>query len=290
MIDAIVTGAGGFIGQSLVKSLQSRGLSILPLTRARGDVASAETWKSLPPTRVLFHLAGRNFVPDSWEQSPSFVSTNVISTEHALEYCRVHGARLVLASAYVYGIPRNLPVRETDPASPNNPYALSKFLAEQLCRFAFQYRGVVTTALRVFNVFGPGQRNEFLIPKILQQVKVGKAIKLLDLTPRRDYVFLSDVVDAFIKASEISEGFHTINVGSGFSLSVAEIVDKIQDVTGTTLPVVSESVERRLEIPDVVADISLARQVIGWRPLISFEDGIRIMLKGYFHEPTLRTN
>jgi nucleoside-diphosphate-sugar epimerase len=89
---------------------------------------------------------------------------------------------------------------------------------------------------------------------------------------------------SFIKASEISEGFHVINVGSGFSLSVAEIVEKIQDIAGTKLPVISESVERRLEIPHVVADISLAKQVIGWCPLISFEDGIRNMLKGHFHE------
>jgi GDP-4-dehydro-6-deoxy-D-mannose reductase len=279
MIDAIVTGAGGFIGQALCADLQARSWNVLPLTSANGDVAATGTWVQLPPARVVFHLAGRSFVPDSWARGPDFVSANVAGTEHALAYCRQHGARLVLASAYIYGIPQRLPIRESDPASPNNPYALTKRLAEQLCEFAAQYQGVVATALRIFNVFGPGQRAEFLIPKVLQQVQAGRAIRLLDLTPRRDYVYVSDVVDAFVKASGLSAGFRAINVGSGYSLSVGQIVDKIQVVTGTRLSVVSDMEERRQEIPDVVADISLAQQVLGWRPQLSFEAGIEQIFK-----------
>lgn len=279
MIDAIVTGAGGFIGQSLCADLRAKGWNVLPLTSTNGDVAVHDTWAPLPPARVVFHLAGRSFVPDSWMRGPDFLNANVVGTERALAYCRQNGARLVLASAYVYGIPQRLPIRESDPASPNNPYALTKRLAEQLCEFAAQYQGVVATALRIFNVFGPGQRAEFLIPKVLQQIQAGQEIRLLDLAPRRDYVYLSDVVDAFVKAGEVREGFHTINVGSGHSLSVAEIVDKIQIVAGTRLPVISDSVERRQEIPDVVADISVARQVLGWWPQLSFEGGIEQILK-----------
>jgi len=279
MIDAVVTGAGGFIGQALCATLRSKGWNVLPLTSANGDVAAHGAWEALPPARVVFHLAGRSFVPDSWMRGPDFVNVNVAGTEHALAYCRQHGARLVLASAYVYGIPQRLPIQESDPASPNNPYALTKRLAEQLCEFAAQYQGVVATALRIFNVFGPGQRAEFLVPKVLQQVEAGREIRLLDLTPRRDYIYLSDVVDAFVKAGDVSAGFHIVNVGSGKSLSVAEIVDKIQVVAGTRLPVVSDSIERRQEIPDVVADISLAQQVLGWRPQLSFEDGIKQILK-----------
>lgn len=279
MIDAIVTGAGGFIGQALCVNLRSLGWSFLALASANGDVAAPSTWKALPPARVVFHLAGRSFVPDSWSNAPDFVSTNVAGTECALAYCREHGSRLVLASAYVYGIPQRLPIRENDPVSPNNPYALTKRLAEQLCEFAAQYQGVVATALRIFNVFGPGQRAEFLIPKVLQQVQAGQDIRLLDLVPKRDYVYLSDVVDAFVKASKVNSGFHAINVGSGYSLSVAEIVEKIQFLAGTRLAVVSDSVERRQEIPDVVADISLAQQVLGWRPQWSFERGIEQILK-----------
>lgn len=279
MIDALLTGAGGFIGKSLCASLCAKGWDVLALTSADGDVAIHETWKPLPAAKVVFHLAGRNFVPDSWVQGPDFVSTNVAGTEQALNYCRRYGARLVLASAYVYGIPQCLPIRESDPVSPNNPYALTKRMAEQLCEFASQYQGVTATALRIFNVFGPGQRSEFLIPKVLRQIRMGQEIRLLDITPKRDYVYLSDVVDAFCKAAEVSAGFNVFNVGSGISLSVAEIVDKIQAVAGTYLPVVSDSVKRHQDIPDVVADISLSRQMLGWQPRLSFEDGIEQLLK-----------
>jgi GDP-4-dehydro-6-deoxy-D-mannose reductase len=279
MIDAIVTGASGFIGQALCADLRANGWNVLPLTSANGDVAAPGTWTGLPTARAVFHLAGRSFVPDSWTRGPDFVNVNVTGTERALEYCRQHGARLVLASAYVYGIPWRLPIRESDPVSPNNPYALTKRLAEQMCEFAAQYQGVVATALRIFNVFGPGQRAEFLIPKVLRQIQAGQEIRLLDLTPRRDYIYLSDVVDAFIKASEVNAGFHVINVGSGHSVSVAEIVDKIQFAAGTRLPVVSELLTRRQEIPDVVADIAQAYQVLGWQPQLSFEGGIEQILK-----------
>lgn len=279
MVDALVTGAGGFIGNSLCAGLREKNWSVMAVTSAHGDVATEKTWKSFPPARVVFHLAGRSFVPDSWSKGPDFVSTNVAGTECALAYCRKYGARLVLASAYIYGIPQRLPICESDAVVPNNPYALTKHLAEQLSEFAAEYQGVQATALRIFNVFGPGQRDEFLIPKILRQVREGHEIRLLDLSPKRDYVYLSDVVDAFIKAANVSDGFHVLNVGSGISLSVAEIVDKIQAVAGTRLPVASDLAERRQEISDVVADIAEAKRVMGWRPQLSFEDGIKQILK-----------
>jgi nucleoside-diphosphate-sugar epimerase len=279
MIDALITGAGGFIGQALCTHLRSEGKSVLALTSADGDVSSADTWKALEPARVVYHLAGRSYVPDSWTRSADFLAANVVGTERALAYCREHGARLVFASAYVYGIPERLPIGEGDKVAPNNPYALSKRLAEQLCEFAAQYHGVTSTALRIFNVFGPGQRAEFLIPKILEQVAEAREIRLFDLAPRRDYVFLDDVVNAFAKAADVNPGFHSFNVGSGVSLSVSEIVEKIQAVAGTRLPVVSDSLERRQEIPDVVADITSAQLGMGWRPQWSFERGIEQILK-----------
>jgi len=279
MIDALVTGGGGFIGQSLCASLSAAGKSVYALGRTQGDIAEPITWKSLPPARVVYHLAGRSYVPDSWNQGPDFVRTNVAGTEQALTYCRQHGARLVFASAYVYGIPRRLPIGESDTAEPNNPYALTKRLAEQLCEFAAQYQGVAATVLRVFNVFGPGQRPEFLIPMVLRQLQEGREIKLLDLTPRRDYVYLSDVVRAFVQAGELKSGFHVVNIGSGASLSVGEIVDTIQNLARTKLPVISATVERKQEIPDVVADISRAHQILGWQPQLSFKDGMAQLLK-----------
>lgn len=280
MIDAIVTGAKGFIGKALCSSLSEKGWEILPLSRSDGDVASAQTWQSLPPARIVFHLAGRSFVPDSWPEMPEFVNTNVTGTSRALAYCKAHGAHLVFASGYVYGIPKRLPIREVDPTLPNNPYALSKILAEQICNFWVSHQGVTATALRIFNVFGPGQRKEFLIPTVVHQIRTGKEIRVLDFAPRRDYVYLTDVISALIKASKFRESrFHAINIGSGQSLSVAEVVDRIQSVTGSRLPSFTDAFERCQEIPDVVADITLAKKLLGWTPTLTFEAGVAQLLK-----------
>lgn len=279
MIDALVTGASGFIGKSLCARLRADGQSVLALSSVNGDVSSADTWNSLPPAKVLYQLAGKSYVPDSWIKSSDFMAVNVVGTEHALSYCRKHSTRLVLASAYVYGRPERLPICEFDRVAANNPYALSKRLAEKLSEFAAEYQGVTVTVLRIFNVFGPGQRPEFLIPKILRQVRESQVIRLYDLAPRRDYVYLSDVVDAFAKSADLKSGFRILNIGSGTSFSVGEIVEKIQLLAGTRLPVISDSVERPQEIPDVVANIELAEEVIGWRPKSSFEHGIEQILR-----------
>lgn len=278
MIDALVTGAGGFIGQALSSRLVASGESVFMLGRGDGDVAEAATWQHLPPAGVVYHLAGRSYVPDSWTQGPDYVRANVVGTEQALAYCRRYGARLVLASAYVYGIPARLPVAETDPIVPNNPYAVTKRLAEQLCEFAGRYQGVSASVLRIFNVYGLGQREEFLIPAIVRQVRAGKEILLKDLAPRRDYVHLDDVVEAFVHAGRVESGFHVFNIGSGRSYSVKEIVDIIQSAAGTSLPVISSEVQRPQEIPDVVADISRAVQVLGWRPQLGLRDGMAQLL------------
>jgi GDP-4-dehydro-6-deoxy-D-mannose reductase len=280
MLDAVVTGAGGFVGRALVAEMARQGMEVLALERQHGDVAHEATWQGLPKARAVIHLAGRSYVPDSWQKGPDFVESNLLGTERALAYCRLHSARMVYASAYVYGIPETLPVSETHAARPNNPYALSKYLAEQLCEFASRYQSVPVTVLRVFNVFGVGQRPEFLIPSILGQVSAGKEIRVMDLKPRRDYVFLDDVVSAFLQSLKSASTFEKINIGSGVSCSVSDVVNTIQSVAGTSLPVVSQFSERAQEIPDVRADISLAGRSLNWTPRWTFADGVRKILNG----------
>lgn len=281
MIDVLVTGAEGFIGRALVARLRAEGpVDVLPLSSRDGDVADAGTWDRLPPARVVIHLAGRSYVPDSWKSGADFLRVNVLGTEHALAYCRRHGAALVLASAYVTGIPTRLPIHEDDPARPSNPYALSKLMAEELCEFASRTGGVSATVLRLFNVYGPGQRREFLIPTIIDQVRQREEVRVLSLAPRRDYVYLADVVEALVRAARPSTGFRRINIGSGVSHSVAEVIATAQAVAGTHLPVVSDAVERPQEIPDTVAGIVRARDLLGWTPRWSLRDGINQIFEG----------
>lgn len=279
MTTILVTGASGFIGMALTSRLLREGYNVVEMSSKTGDIADARVWASMPPASVVVHLAGMCFVPDSWSNSPEFLRVNVVGTEQALNYCRCHGARLVLSSTYVYGLPDRLPINEQHPARPNTPYALSKRMAESLCEFAAMNYGVTTTILRLFNVFGIGQRPIFLIPAILQQVKARDKILVKELTSKRDYVYIDDVVGAFVKACALEGGKCRIfNIASGHAHSVENVIAIVQKVARTNLQVVSENAHRFQEIPEVIADIGFAKRRLGWEPEWTLQDGIEAMV------------
>lgn len=286
MKQILVTGAAGFIGRRLSQALRQAGHQVVELTSADGDIADPATLERLGGTEMdfVFHLAGRTYVPDAWREPADFQRVNVMGTLNVLELCRTRGIPLTYVSAYVYGIPARLPISEDDRAVPNNPYALSKLMAESLCHFYAGSFDIPVTIIRPFNIYGPGQKKHFLIPEIVAQVEAGQSIHLKDLTPRRDYVYLDDLVDALMLTMEPESGCRVFNIGSGSSLSVAEIAEAIQSVAGTSLPVVSEEQPRANEISDVYADIGRAGNELHWRPRHSFEAGIRkMMVNGELH-------
>ena len=280
MKNILVTGAGGFIGRELVRVLKNAGNKVLELTSADVDIANPATLEKFNQTKLerIFHLAGRTFVPDAWNEPADFQRVNVNGTINILELCRKQKIPLTYISAYLYGIPGSLPIKETDRIVPNNPYALSKFLAESMCKFYAEYFEVPVTIIRPFNIYGVGQKSHFLIPEIIAQIQANKPILLKDLAPRRDYLYLDDFVDGLVRTMSLSHGSHLYNIGYGSSLSVAEIVDAIQSVAGTSLPVVSENKSRKNEISDVYADISRIENDLGWRPKHTFEEGIKKMI------------
>ena len=274
MSRVLVTGATGFIAGHLIPRLRAAGFDVVEAGRASGDTADEATWRRFPTCDVVVHLAAKSFVPESWETPGLFVRTNLLGTVEALEYCRAHRARLVYLSSYMYGDVAQQPISESTPVAANNPYALSKKLAEEACAFYAERFNVAATILRPFNIYGPGQSGAFLVPSILNQLNAGREIHVKDLEPRRDYVYVADLVEAIIKAFGRAHGFDVFNVGSGTSHSVAEVIRTIQDVWGTDLPVRSDGVRRKDEIMDTVADIARARLDLGWRPKFTLRQGL----------------
>lgn len=274
----LVTGAPGFIGRALCCALRAKGHEVLELSRRDGDIANPATLAAIGPVGQVFHLAGRTFVPESWEDPLEFHRTNVLGTGNVLEYCRRTGARLTFVSAYLYGLPDRLPVWEQCLPRPNNPYALSKYLGEQLCEFYAAYHKVGVTVVRPFNLFGPGQKAHFLIPHILNQVLARQTIRVKDLEPRRDYLYIDDLVDALVKTSRGSGGYNVFNIGSGASMSVRELIDEIQAVAQTKLEVAGGGEVRRNEIDDVFADIGKAKALLDWTPKFTFRQGVERMI------------
>jgi nucleoside-diphosphate-sugar epimerase len=271
--EILVTGATGFLGRHLVVGLQSRGLGTRQHSSADGDIATS----SLPIDGVshVFHLAGKSYVPESWRNPHDFYETNVMGTVNVLEHCRRNHAALILISSYVYGEPQRLPIGEDHPVAAANPYAHTKILAEEAARFYEQRFGVPLVIVRPFNIYGPGQRDSFLIPSIVRQVldPSVKAVSVQDLRPKRDYLYVADAIDLFMNL--LRPGVRGVfNAGSGYSVSVGEIAGLINDATGTYKPLVSAGEPRPGEIMDVVADTSRAAAELDWHPRTSLADGI----------------
>jgi GDP-4-dehydro-6-deoxy-D-mannose reductase len=285
MTSIVVTGATGFIGRHLIPKLLEFGHQVTKADSQSGDIAEESTWLKFPHAEAVIHLAGKSFVPASWQQPLQFLRCNVLGTVAALDYCKSTNARLVFVSSYLYGKARTIPTPETAPLTAHNPYALSKMLAEDACRFYAKQFGLHVTILRPFNVYGPGQHEHFLIPSIVRQINIGDLIKVKDLEPRRDYIYVADFVEAIVKAVDLRAGFSVINIGSGVSHSVAELVRVIQDLKHTKLPVRSADERRKDEIMNTVADITLAQQLLGWRPTWTLSEGVRRTILEYVQVP-----
>jgi len=271
--EILVTGATGFLGRHLVAALESRGFAVKRHSTCDGDIADCP----LPMEGVsrVFHLAGKSYVPESWQNPQGFYHTNVMGTINVLEHCRRHNAALTLISSYVYGPPQRLPVAEDHPLAAANPYAHSKILAEDAARFYEQRFGLDLVIARPFNLYGPGQRPSFLIPSIVRQVldPSVEVVHVQDLRPKRDYLYVDDAV-SFLVASLRPAARGAFNVGSGRSTSVAEIARLINTAAGFSKPVASTGEERPGEIMDVVADASRAGKELDWRPRTSLVEGI----------------
>ena len=271
-----VSGSGGFIGTHLVKKIRELGLEVICLDARDGiDITSWEQLVDKPRFDVFVHLAAKSFVPDSWNHPRDFYQTNIVGTLNALELCRLHGARMLYTSSYVYGVPRYLPIDEDHPVVAFNPYAKSKLMGEQLCRNFHEDFDVPVKIMRPFNVYGLGQNRNFLIPTIIQQAKTGK-IRLKDPNPKRDFVFVDDLVGAYMRAIRTNgASCEVFNIGSGRSYSVREIAQIVQEHFGKRLEIHFSENVRPNEISDTIADISKAAELLRWRPKVDLNTGIK---------------
>ena len=278
----LVTGSEGFIGKKLVQKLMALNeYDIKSFDIHDGDIC--DTPLLFSGINHVIHLAAKTFVPDSWNDPQSFYKTNIQGTANILDFCHRQNASLTYLSAYVYGKPESLPIPEDHPLSPNNPYMHSKVMAESLCEFFARNYNVRIAILRPFNIMGPGQRDDFLIPHLVNQLMDpdNKEIHIKDLLPKRDFLYIDDLLDAIITTLTSEISFDIFNFGYGESFSVEQIIHTMMDITGIKKELVSEMQVRKNEIPDVRADISKIKSTLGWEPSISFDEGLERIIKTY---------
>jgi UDP-glucose 4-epimerase len=297
----LVTGGAGFIGSNLVRALVDRGDDVVVLDNfatgsrsnleglgvkiVEGELRSYErVHNSVRGAEVVFHLGALGSVPRSVQDPLTSSAVNIEGTLNVLLAARDEGVRRVVysSSSSVYGMRRELPVKEDAPADPLSPYGVTKLAAERYCRaFAHVYEGLEVTVLRYFNVFGPRQsplsQYAAVVPIFMTRIAAGLPITVHgDGEQSRDFTYVANVVDATIRAAE-TEGVsgRIFNVASSKSVSVNELADSIGVVVGK--PVEREfSPPRAGDIRDSWADVSAARDALGWEPTVDLQAGLEL--------------
>jgi len=279
----LITGASGFVGRHLAEELGRDGAEVVTLDAREKYSVDVRDWQGvrafeskLGKLDLVYHLAALMFVPYSFESPRETYEVNVLGTLNVLELCRAHNVeKVVFASSYVYGHPEYLPVDEEHPLNPTSPYARSKVMGEGLCRAYYEDYGLKCIILRPFNIYGEGQSDSFLIPSILKQLVSGE-IELMDPEPRRDFLYISDTIEAYMKAGQYADSaFEIFNIGSGVSYSVDSIASRIMETWGQEVKVRYKNDRRRAEIMDVVSSIQKAKEKLGWEPKVTIDEGLR---------------
>lgn len=298
----LITGAAGFLGSSLANHLareghQVRGLDDLstgdPQALApdvhftRGDILDRpKLWTLLQDVDVVYHLAARVSVPESVLYPRDYNHVNVGGTVALMEAIRDVGVRRVVltSSGAVYGNQADQPLKEALTPNPRSPYAVSKLAAEYYVRTIGGLWGIETVSLRIFNAYGPGQHlppsHPPVVPHYLKQaLRGGTLVAHGDGTQTRDFVFVDDVVSALVAAATAPNiNRLVVNIGSGRETSIRELIKVVLDVTGSTAEVIYNA-QTSGGVSRMCADISLAREKLGYRPSISLEDGLRLTMK-----------
>lgn len=272
----LITGHTGFIGQAFLRHMQSENrLEWVGRSFSGGcDLTQAGALDDVGPCDVVLHLASRSGVPAAWQAPDSFYRTNVTATLTVAEYARRTGARIIALSSYMYGEQGNQPIDEATPTSCRNPYAWSKRLAEMVLEGYASDFGTSTTILRLFNLYGEGQPDDWLIPKIIRQALEGDEIQVETLTPKRDFLWIDDLCDALMRAIEQPlSGCNIFNLGFGESHSVREAVEAVCEVIGPRR-IVDLGRSRPNEISDCICDSGKFRRTFGWHPHVDFREGI----------------
>ena len=300
---AVVTGVAGFIGSHLAESLLARGWTVIGVDRRApasdrvaavnlaeltgqpgfslrlADLCHADLEPLVSRSEVVFHLAGLGGVRSSWGPSfANYLACNVLATHRLLAACGAAGVpRVVVASSSsAYGENPGRPSRELDSTRPASPYGVSKLAAERLA-LAYAARpgtDLSVVALRYFSVYGPRQREDLVLDRLLRAVLTGVPVQLLgDGSQRRQFTYVGDAVAATVAAALSAPGADVINVAGPRSTSLRRVVNVVERVTGRRVPLVHGRAGTG-EVHSTEADLSHARAALAYAPTIELDEGI----------------
>jgi UDP-N-acetylglucosamine/UDP-N-acetyl-alpha-D-glucosaminouronate 4-epimerase len=298
----LVTGGGGFIGSNLARALVERGDDVRVLDNfstgnranlaelanevemVEGELRSYErVHAATRGVEVVFHQGALPSVPRSVQDPLTTSAVNVEGTLNVLLAARDEGIRRVVfaSSSSVYGNSNELPRVETQNPDPISPYGVSKLAAERYCVSFARVYPMETVALRYFNVFGPNQdptsQYAAVVPRFITAIADGQAVPIYgDGEQRRDFTYVTNVVEANLLAADAGNVNGTVlNVATGRATTVNELAEAIGSMLG--LPVEREAYpERTGDVRDSWAEVTRARELLGWEPRIGLDEGLRL--------------
>lgn len=295
----LVTGGAGFIGSHLVDELIKQGNKVIILDnlstgkyinkKAEFHKVDVRDYNSISPffnkIDYVFHLAAQARIQPSIIDPRETFEVNVLGTTNVLLASKEAKVKKVIysASSSAYGGHKTIPHKEEMETRPKNAYALSKVMGEQICKMFHELYGLSTLSLRYFNVYGPRQPEDVVaspyatvIGIFLKQKKAGKKLTIVgDGKQRRDFTYVSDIVNANIAAMSSKAVGEVINVGTGKNNSINEIASFILK-TKDFKKNVNYLPKRPAEAQETLADISKAKELLNWQPQINFEKGLEL--------------
>ena len=305
-LKTVVTGADGFIGSHVVAELVRRGHKVTALSvynsqgsagwledlpseisgefeTVLGDVRDASQMHDLLVGHdAVLHLASLVAIPYSYEAPASYVQTNVIGSLNVLQAARSAGvSRFVHTStSEVYGSAQYVPIDERHPLVGQSPYSASKIAADQMALSFWSSFGLPVVTIRPFNVYGPRQSQRAFIPSVIVQLLAERdELELGSLTPTRDLTYVEDTARGFVAALESDQGVgETFNMGSGFEISMAEVVDLLSEIAGREAAVIEATDRVRpaaSEVQRLLSNSSRMAEVFGWKPEIGGKNGLK---------------
>ncbi|WP_037225654.1 NAD-dependent 4,6-dehydratase LegB [Rhodopirellula baltica] len=302
----LVTGADGFIGSHLTETLVQQGHKVTAFVQYNSfnswgwldhssneirrdlNVFSADirdpaaVRKAMEGVDVVYHLASLIAIPYSYIAPHSYVETNVNGTLNVVQAAKDLGTSRVVhtSTSEVYGTAKFVPITEDHPLQGQSPYSASKIGADQIAMSFFNAFETPVSIVRPFNTYGPRQSARAIIPTIISQIASGKrTLHLGDLTPTRDFNFVFDTVNGFIAVGESANTVgEVVNVGTGFEISIGDLVKLIIDVMGEEVEIVQDSDRIRpagSEVFRLCGCAKKAKALTGWEPKFAGIEGLR---------------
>lgn len=301
----LVTGADGFIGSHLTERLVEMGAKATALVQYNsfnnwgwietldkhikeevevytGDIREYDNIsKAVEGKDAVFHLAALIAIPYSYRSPAAYVRTNVEGTLNVMEACRVYGVEKIVhtSTSEVYGTAQYVPINEEHPLQGQSPYSASKIGADKIVESYYRSFELPVATIRPFNTYGPRQSARAVIPTIISQILAGRRIiKLGAVSPTRDFTYVKDTAQGFIRMAEADESIgQVINVGTNNEIFIGDLARKIISLSGKDATIKCD--EQRLrpeksEVNRLWCDNTKAKQVLGWEPRYNLDEGL----------------